>query len=195
MGVCAGRALGWAGSRHGGTRGTFVSPVEDPGEPTGTLEVEEPGHGEDEARADEECPQEQGGCHLRAPCKQGEQLPVAGLGRLRVGTVPGSSPDPCSLDTPGPSQGLAEDRGLGRPAGPVRPGVGSGEVPQGGGTWRGLRIPAPAPQACSSRLSTDCGAPCPLAHWAGAFSPRQGLPHPHILGACSLLPGAAFPVL
>lgn len=61
---------------------TFVSPVEDLGEFTGTLQVEEPSHRQDEARADEEGPQEERGCHLRAPCEQKERLPVTGLGGL-----------------------------------------------------------------------------------------------------------------
>lgn len=57
---------------HPGRRGTFVSSIEDVRQLTGTLEVEECSHGEDEARADEKRPQEEGGCHLGAPCKRGE---------------------------------------------------------------------------------------------------------------------------
>lgn len=57
---------------HPGRRGTFVSSIEDVRQLTGTLEVEECSHGEDEARADEKRPQEEGGCHVGAPCKRGE---------------------------------------------------------------------------------------------------------------------------
>lgn len=61
--LCPG-PLGW--------EDTSAPSVEEPGQFTGSLEVEERSHGEDEARADEKCPQEEAGCHLRAPCKRGE---------------------------------------------------------------------------------------------------------------------------
>lgn len=68
----------------GGIRGcTSVPPVAEPGQFTAALEVEETGHSEDEARADEEGPQEERGCHSRAPCRQGPPqpfLPHLGLG-------------------------------------------------------------------------------------------------------------------
>ena len=101
---------------------TFVSSVENLGEFTGTLQVEKPSHGQNEARADEERPQEEGGCHLRAPCEQRERLPVVSLGRPQR-----TSPDPYSLNTPGPSQGSALG-GSGPPCRPRHLAVGSEEL-------------------------------------------------------------------
>lgn len=69
---------------------TSVSPVENLRKFTGALEVEEPSHREDEACADEECPQEEGGCHMRTPCRQTNSCQESlGLG--------GWTPVQCSL--------------------------------------------------------------------------------------------------
>lgn len=71
--------------------GTFVCSVAQPGQRAGALQVEERGHGEDEAGADEEGPQEERGCHSGAPCKQGRRCGTRGLGRWPRG--PGALPD------------------------------------------------------------------------------------------------------
>lgn len=58
--------------------GTFVCSVAQPGQRAAALQVEERGHGEDEAGAAEEGPQEERGCHCGAPCKQGRRCGTRG---------------------------------------------------------------------------------------------------------------------
>ena len=100
--------------------GTSVSSIEDLGQLAGSLEVEECSHREDEARADEKCPQEEGGGHLRAPCKQGEGWSCAHLGSRRAeGPACRGVGLPCTQLTPQASAGEFSGGGLSR--GPVSP--------------------------------------------------------------------------
>lgn len=171
--------------------GTFVPPVAEPGQFTGALEVEEASHREDEAGAEEEGPQEEGGCHLGAPCRQGRQVsPPCTPWAEQPG---GGSPQAGRCAAPNP-----QHRGRGRAALPAaaaplaRPGgrgwavwadptlsPGAQEAgPRGHGPPNPApsRLPAAAPPGVAGR--TDARQPAQEARalvWGSVCSPSE--PH------------------